>query len=156
RRADQRRARPLQGGPLPALRASRPANRDHRRGDRRRHDSRQRDRRVAGESHARAPARAFPRDADPHRRRLAAVELVEITLKADDGAALGATVYGAGEQAVLVMPATGVPQSYYAKYAGYLAERGFSVLTFDYRGIGRSRNGPLRHSSARMRDWALL
>jgi predicted alpha/beta hydrolase len=84
------------------------------------------------------------------------VELVEITLKADDGAALGATVYGAGEQAVLVMPATGVPQSYYAKYAGYLAERGFSVLTFDYRGIGRSRNGPLRHSSARMRDWALL
>ncbi len=81
---------------------------------------------------------------------------MEITLKADDGTALGATVYGNGEHAVLVMPATGVPQSYYAKYAAYLAERGFSVLTFDYRGIGRSRNGDLRASTARMRDWALL
>jgi predicted alpha/beta hydrolase len=81
---------------------------------------------------------------------------MEITLEADDGTALGATVYGGGKSALLVMPATGVPQSYYAKYAAYLAERGFTVLTFDYRGIGRSRNGDLRHSSARMRDWALL
>jgi len=32
------------------------------------------------------------------------------------------------------MPATGVPQAYYAKFAAYLAERGFKVLTFDYRG----------------------
>lgn len=81
---------------------------------------------------------------------------MEITLKADDGYAIGATVSGNGEHAVLVMPATGVPQSYYAKYAAYLAERGFTVLTFDYRGIGRSRNGDLRASTARMRDWALL
>ena len=81
---------------------------------------------------------------------------MEITLKADDGHVLGATVHGNGHRAVLVMPATGVPQSYYAKYAGYLAERGFTVLTFDYRGIGRSRNGDLRTSTARMRDWALL
>jgi len=81
---------------------------------------------------------------------------VEITLKADDGYALGATVFGSRGRAVLVMPATGVPQSYYAKYAAYLAERGFMVLTFDYRGIGRSRNGDIRASSARMRDWVLL
>jgi predicted alpha/beta hydrolase len=81
---------------------------------------------------------------------------MEITLKADDGYALGATVYGGGKRAVLIMPATGVPQSYYAKYAAYLAERGFTVLTFDYRGIGRSRNGDVRASKARMRDWALL
>ena len=81
---------------------------------------------------------------------------MEITLKADDGYALGATVFGSRGRAVLVMPATGVPQSYYAKYAAYLAERGFMVLTFDYRGIGRSRNGDIRASSARMRDWVLL
>lgn len=81
---------------------------------------------------------------------------MEITLKADDGHALGATAYGNGARAVLVMPATGVPQSYYAKYAAYLGERGFMVLTFDYRGIGRSRNGDLRACTARMRDWALL
>ena len=81
---------------------------------------------------------------------------MEITLSASDGQPIGATVYGEGPRALLVMPATGVPQSYYAKFAGYLAGRDFSVLTFDYRGIGRSRNGDIRASSARMRDWALL
>jgi len=81
---------------------------------------------------------------------------VEVTLRAADGHAIGATVFGNGTRALLIMPATGVPQSYYAKYAAYLAARGFTVLTFDYRGIGRSREGDVRHSSARMRDWALL
>jgi len=81
---------------------------------------------------------------------------VELTLTAPDGYRLGATTFGAGERAVLILPATGVPQSYYAKFAAYLAERGFSVLTFDYRGIGRSLHGPLRRVNARMRDWALL
>ena len=46
------------------------------------------------------------------------------------------------------MPATGVPQSYYARFAAYLAERGFTVLTFDYRGIGRSKNGDIRKMAA--------
>jgi predicted alpha/beta hydrolase len=84
------------------------------------------------------------------------VELVEVTLRAADGHSIGATLFGNGERALLVMPATGVPQSYYAKYAAYLAERGFTVLTFDYRGIGRSRDVPVGRSAARMRDWALL
>ena len=81
---------------------------------------------------------------------------MEITLTAADGYALGAATFGSGKRSVLIMPATGVPQSYYARFAAYLAERGFSVLTFDYRGIGRSRNGDLRKMDARMRDWALL
>ena len=49
-----------------------------------------------------------------------------------------------------------MPQTYYAKFAIYLAARGFSVLTFDYRGIGRSRPAALRGFKARMRDWAQL
>ena len=81
---------------------------------------------------------------------------MEVTLTAADGYPLGATRYGSGSQAVLVMPATGVPQSYYAKFAAYLAERGFTALTFDYRGIGRSRYADIRKIAARMRDWALL
>jgi predicted alpha/beta hydrolase len=84
------------------------------------------------------------------------VELVEITLTARDGYRLGATVYGKGSRAVLVMPATGVPQSYYAKFAAYLADRGMSVLTFDYRGIGRSLATHVRRVSACMQDWAAL
>jgi predicted alpha/beta hydrolase len=84
------------------------------------------------------------------------VDVVEITLTAEDGYRLGATTFGTGERAVLIMPATGVPQSYYAKFAAYLAERGFSVLTFDYRGIGRSLSGHVRDVRACMQDWALL
>ena len=81
---------------------------------------------------------------------------MEITLTASDGYRIGAATFGDAGKPVLIMPATGVPQSYYAKFAAYLAERGFRVLTFDYRGIGRSKNGDLRKMQARMRDWALL
>ena len=79
-----------------------------------------------------------------------------LELEARDGTRLGATLFGSGADAALVMAATGVPQQYYAKFAAYLADAGFSVLTFDYRGIGRSRDGELRASTARMRDWAQL
>ena len=82
-----------------------------------------------------------------------------VDLAARDGYRLGATLYGRradGGRAVLVLPATGVPQEYYARFAEFLAARGFAVLTFDYRGIGRSRTGDIRKLDARMRDWALL
>ena len=80
-------------------------------------------------------------------------------LTARDGYRLGATLFqpaASNGRSVMVMAATGVPQAYYGKFAAFLAERGFTVLTFDYRGVGRSLHGPLRQVQARMRDWALL
>jgi predicted alpha/beta hydrolase len=85
------------------------------------------------------------------------VALVELTAR--DGYRLGATLFqpaASNGRAAMIMAATGVPQQYYAKFAAFLAERGFTVLTFDYRGVGRSLHGPLRAVKARMRDWALL
>jgi predicted alpha/beta hydrolase len=85
------------------------------------------------------------------------VALVELIAR--DGYRLGATLFrpaASNGRAVLVMAATGVPQQYYAKFSTFLAERGFTVLTFDYRGIGRSLHGPIRSLKAGMRDWALL
>jgi predicted alpha/beta hydrolase len=82
-----------------------------------------------------------------------------IELAAGDGYRLGATLFtpaASTGRATLVMAATGVPQEYYAKFAAYLAARGSTVLTFDYRGIGRSLAGDIRKLRARMRDWALL
>lgn len=79
-----------------------------------------------------------------------------MTLSARDGYRIGATLFEGGGEPLLILPATGVPQSYYAKFAAYLAQRGFTVLTFDYRGIGRSLHGDIRKVQARMRDWALL
>jgi predicted alpha/beta hydrolase len=49
-----------------------------------------------------------------------------------------------------------VPRGYYRAFSEWLAGRGYAVLTYDYRGIGGSRRGPLRHETATMRDWAVL
>lgn len=83
----------------------------------------------------------------------------DTVVAARDGHALAATVFtpeGAPRGAVLVASATAVPRKIYRGFASYLAERGFAVLTFDYRGIGGSRPRSLRGFRARMRDWALL
>ena len=80
-------------------------------------------------------------------------------LIARDGYRLGATLFrpaAPAERAALILPATGVPQAYYGKFAAFLAGRGFTVLTFDYRGIGRSLHASVRSVKAGMRDWALL
>ena len=58
--------------------------------------------------------------------------------------------------AVLIAPAMGTPQTYYADFANWLAERGFLTITFDYRGTGLSRRGSLRGFRADLMDWARL
>jgi predicted alpha/beta hydrolase len=65
-----------------------------------------------------------------------------ITIRTADGFALGGRRYGdaaAARAGVLIAPAMGVPQSYYADFARWLAEQGYAVLSFDYRGMGASR-----------------
>jgi predicted alpha/beta hydrolase len=57
---------------------------------------------------------------------------------------------------VIVNPATGVGARYYHYYAAFLAEHGFDVLTYDYRGIGLSRPATLRGCGYRWRDWGEL
>jgi predicted alpha/beta hydrolase len=54
---------------------------------------------------------------------------------------------------VVINPATGVAARYYHYYARFLAEHGFDVLTYDYRGIGLSRPERLRGCGYRWRDW---
>src|SRR3981081_3051456 len=78
-------------------------------------------------------------------------------IQARDGYRLGATLFrpaSSNGRALQINAAAGVKQEYYGKFAAYFAERGFTVLTFDYRGIGRS--GSFRLKNARMRDWAEL
>src|SRR5258708_3136242 len=84
-------------------------------------------------------------------------EAIEIT--ALDGWRLGATLFrpeAPNGRALQIHSAAGVKQEYYASFATYLAGRGFAVLTFDYRGVGRSAPADLRKCPARMRDWAEL
>jgi predicted alpha/beta hydrolase len=84
---------------------------------------------------------------------------MEVSVVAADGFALGATLFrpqASNGRAVQVHAAAGVRQAYYADFARFLAERGFAVVTFDYRGVGRSAPAHVRGIDARMRDWALL
>lgn len=62
------------------------------------------------------------------------------------------TVPGAAAT-VILHPATAVTQDYYASFAAWLAARGFNVVTYDYRGTGRSRPASLRGFNASMTDW---
>ncbi len=68
-------------------------------------------------------------------------------LLAPDGYRLLARFWPAQGEAramVVINPATAVRADYYHRYARFLTTHGFSVLTYDYRGIGESRQGSLR------------
>lgn len=78
-----------------------------------------------------------------------------VTFPAQDGFQLTGTAYwpdetNANGDAVLIAAATGVKRGYYHKFAHFLRDRGFKVLTFDYRG---SAIRALKTSSASRRTW---
>lgn len=60
----------------------------------------------------------------------------------------------AARGAVVIVPAMGVPQSFYAPLATWLAREGYHTVTFDYRGMGKSRRGPLSAVDADIITWA--
>ncbi len=70
---------------------------------------------------------------------------------AGDGFALLAHTFGDAHSAragVLIVPAMGVEQQYYAPFAQWLAAQGYFVATFDYRGMGHSRPAQFARSLA--------
>jgi predicted alpha/beta hydrolase len=87
--------------------------------------------------------------------------MTKIGVITDDGFELHATTFGDAPRcraAVLIAPGMGVEQHFYAAFAQWLAERGFFVATFDYRGIGHSRPPQYRQSlrgfEADLMTWA--
>src|SRR5437763_2111011 len=91
----------------------------------------------------------------------------DIIVPAADRYPLGATLFlprtAKRTHAVLINSATAVPRKLYRGFAGYLARRGCSVLTYDYRGTGDSRQKALTGYNqvkslvgfkASMSDWA--
>jgi predicted alpha/beta hydrolase len=90
----------------------------------------------------------------------------DITLPATDGYRLGATLFlprAVRRHAVLINSATGVRRRLYRPFATYLASRGCAVLTYDYRGLGDSREKTalgrpksLVDFKASLSDWAAL
>jgi len=79
------------------------------------------------------------------------------TLRVDEGVSVALCVFepeGAARASVVIGGAMGVRQDYYASFAQWLAQQGFRVTTFDYRGHGDSLVGPMREVRADLFDWA--
>jgi predicted alpha/beta hydrolase len=86
---------------------------------------------------------------------------MQTTFGAVDGFSLRGEFYGdasLAKAAVLIAPAMGVSQRYYADFSRWLADHGYLVLSFDYRGIGVSRPEEMKHSlrglNANVHTWA--
>ena len=84
-------------------------------------------------------------------------DLRELRIATSDGFELGARLFAPRSRAVgavLLVPAMGVPQRFYEPFARWLASRNFRVMTFDYRGTGLSKQGPLAKVDADILTWA--
>ena len=81
----------------------------------------------------------------------------DIKITARDGFVLAAThvapTSNGRDICVIVNSATAVRRQFYLRLAHFLAQRGITVILYDYRGIGGSRPQTLRGFNARMRDW---
>lgn len=76
-------------------------------------------------------------------------------IAATDGFKLTATTFEPADVTrgwVVINSAMGVKQDYYRPFARWLAEQGYSAVTWDYRGVAASRPAPPGRVS--LRDWA--
>jgi predicted alpha/beta hydrolase len=92
-------------------------------------------------------------------RQVRQIDPISFELAAVDGVPLAARHYapvGPARGAVLIASAMGVPQTFYARLAEWLANAGYHALTFDYRGTFGSRHGSLREVDANVITWARL
>jgi predicted alpha/beta hydrolase len=79
-----------------------------------------------------------------------------LSITTTDGVVISATEFTpdqANGKVILMNAATGVQQYFYFNYAQFLANKGYTVYTYDYRGIGKSVVGNLKDSKANYSDW---
>ncbi len=90
----------------------------------------------------------------PETESTRAPQTFEVTTQ--DGYTIHGSYFSAthnGSKTVLINSAVGVKRRYYDSFANFLANKGFSTVTFDYRGIGDSRPRSLKGFRAKMEDW---
>ena len=57
------------------------------------------------------------------------------------------------KNALMIAPATGIKRSFYHRFATYLVNQGFGVITYDNEGIGDSLTCPLSKCDASLISW---
>ena len=79
-----------------------------------------------------------------------------LTIRTADGCELSATLFapaGPPRAGVLLAGAMATSQAHYGAFAGWLAEQGFAVLTFDYRGTHASGGDRVARIDASFDTW---
>ena len=80
----------------------------------------------------------------------------ELFLKTSDGFDLSVKIFEPQNSAgklLLINSATGVKQQVYFSFAKYLSQNGFTVITYDYSGIGESKPKKMKDFPSSMRIW---
>lgn len=82
-----------------------------------------------------------------------------LQISTQDSATLAATLFTPGEEScnrttIIINSGVAMRRRFYERFATYLCENGFTVVTYDYRGIGDSLNEPIKQCKATMADWA--
>jgi len=80
----------------------------------------------------------------------------EVMISTKDGLRLSASLFtpkDAPKAGIVINSATAVKQSYYESFAKFLVSHGYQVLTYDYRGIGRSAIENSRDKRLTMQAW---
>lgn len=87
------------------------------------------------------------------------IRVIHHSIAADDGPLLAATLYRPAqplERLLLINNAMGTSQSFYADFARGMAERGFTVMTWDYRGTGQSTLDKAERRKIELWQWGAL
>lgn len=82
-----------------------------------------------------------------------------IQIPATDGFLLDAELYtlpenDADKGLIILHEGTALPKKLYQPYARFLAEQGYAVICYDYRGVGKSKPKKLKGFEASIIDWA--
>ncbi len=80
----------------------------------------------------------------------------KIKIQTADGYQLVAHIFSSeknSKKLLLINTATGVKQTIYFSFARFFAENGFTVITYDYRGIGESKPQEIKGFHSNMKIW---
>jgi len=80
------------------------------------------------------------------------------TIRTNDGTRIWISFYEPqqpNEKIIVIAPGVGMTQEYYHLVALFFEQLGFIVVTFDYRGMGRSAPEKLNGYEANMHQWAV-
>ena len=82
----------------------------------------------------------------------------EIEIRAKDGNKIGLSCYMPEDsigKVMIIAPTGEMTKKFYDPFACFMRQKGFTVLTFDYRGMGSSAPEDLKGYRANMHQWAV-